>query len=431
MTTKLGQLDVMLERILASDPAAMAHPEPVWRRLRDEAPVHRLGPIVLVSRHARARDILRDQKSYSNRYFVSGTRAEAIKSTLRGEQLRAYEDVGEFESMYMSRSDDEPHDRRRGSAAKVFTPRRMAEMRAAVERYADEMLDVMSGEEVCDIVDGLSYRLPLMLICDMLGIPESEREQIHIWSGQLGRNRGGDDPEALMVADRAMREFRHYVEDILVPLRRQHDGHDLLTALLNAEESTRISPAELTAMFVVLLFAGHETTTNLISIGLLELLRNRDQWQRLVADPSLAPQATEELLRWVTPVQYQWRAARRDVEIDGVTISAGDTVAAVLAGANRDPEVFADPERLDITRPDVKAHLSLGLGPHFCLGNALARMEGSIVFEKLATRFPEMELADDEPGWRGSSMMRGPSEVMVALGAQRRRAGQVHHDKET
>jgi cytochrome P450 len=417
--TDSSALDERLKRIFASDPVAMAHPEPAWRQLREEAPLHRLGPIVLVSRHAQAREILKDQKRFSSRYFVSGSRAEAIRASLDGEHLNAYDEVGEFESMYMSRSDDEPHDRRRGSAAKVFTPRRMAEMRAGVERYADEMIDAMAGDEVCDIVERLSYRLPLMLICDMLGVPESEREQIHIWSGELGRNRGGDDPEALLVAHRAMHEFRHYVEDILVPLRRQRDGHDLLTALLTAEESTRITPAELTAMFVVLLFAGHETTTNLISIGLLELMRNHDQWERLAADPSLAPGAVEELLRWVAPVQYQWRAAREDLDIDGMEIRRGDTVAAVLAGANRDPEVFADPEQLDITRADVRNHLSLGLGPHFCLGNALARMEGAVVFEKLARRFPDMELADDEPGWRGSSMMRGPSEVLVRLGGER------------
>ena len=412
-------LDATLGRIFASDPVAMAHPERAWRQLRECKPVHRLGPIVLVSRHRDAREILRDQHSFSSRYFVSGTRAEAIRATLSGPQLQALDEVGEFESMYMSRSDDEPHDRRRGSAARVFTPRRMAEMRASVERYADEMIDAMAGDEVCDLVSRLSYRMPLMLICDMLGVPDSEREQIHRWSGELGRNRGGDDPEALLVAHRAMLEFRHYVEDILVPLRQQRGGHDLLTALLDAEESDRLTPMELTAMFVVLLFAGHETTTNLISIGVLELMRNRDQWERLCADPSLALQATEELLRWVTPVQYQWRAARADIEIDGTRIRAGETVAAVLAGANRDPDVFADPETLDITRVDVKQHLSLGLGPHFCLGNALARMEGSTVFQKLAERFPDMRLADDEPGWRGSSMMRGPSEVLVSLGDDR------------
>ncbi len=418
-TVDTRSLDEQLARILASDPDAMAHPEPVWRTLREQAPVHRIGPLVLVARHGDARDVLRDDERFSSRYFVTGSRHEAIKASLTGAQLEAYEEIGAFESMYMSRSDDDQHDRLRGSANRVFTPRRMAEMRSAVQRYTDEMLAVMIHQDVSDLVSGLAYRLPLMVISDMLGVPPAERDQIHEWSSQLGRNRGGDDPQALIVAYQAMREFRHYVEDILVPLRENRSGSDLLTALLEAEESARLSPVELTAMFVVLLFAGHETTTNLISIGLLELLRNRDQWERLCADPSLAPRATEELLRWVTPVQYQWRAARADTMLGGIEIESGETVAAVLAAANRDPDVFADPERLDITRPDAKQHLAMGLGPHFCLGNALARLEGAVVFEALARRFPEIELADDSPGWKGNAMMRGPREVLVKLGPER------------
>jgi cytochrome P450 len=418
-TVAARSLDGQLSRILASDPEAMAQPEPVWRALREMAPVHRIGPVVLVSGYRDARDVLRDDQRFSSRYFVTGSRAEAIKAALTGPELHAYEEIGAFESMYMSRSDDEQHERLRGSANRVFTPRRMAEMRSAVERYTDEMLAVMAAEGDTDVVSRLAYRLPLMVISDMLGVPPDQRDQIHLWSAQLGRNRGGDDPQALMVAFQAMRDFRHYVEDILVPLRSNRQGSDLLSALLDAEESARLSGVELTAMFVVLLFAGHETTTNLISIGLLELLRHRDQWDRLCEDPSLASEATEELLRWVTPVQYQWRATRADVEIGGVEIESGATVAAVLAAANRDPDPFADPERLDITRRNAKQHLALGLGPHFCLGNALARIEGAVVFEALARRFPRLELLDHSPSWKGNAMMRGPSEVRVRLGPER------------
>ena len=415
-----GSLDDRLSRIFASEPVAMAHPDETWRELRDRAPVHRLGPIVLVARHEDARDVLRDQQRFSSRYFVTGSRAQAIRASLGPEQLAANDEIGAFESMYMSRSDDEQHDRLRGIANRVFTPRRMADKRSAIQGYTDEMLDVMREEEVTDVVSRLAYRLPLMVIADMLGVPPSERDQIHRWSGQLGRNRGGDDPEALMVAHRAMLEFRHYVEDILVPLRQHREGSDLLTALLEAEESSRLSPVELTAMFVVLLFAGHETTTNLISIGLLETLRHRDQWQRLTADPGLAPQAVEELLRWVSPVQFQWRATRTDVEVQGVRIESGTTVAAVLAAANRDPEVFAAADQLDFTRPDAKQHLALGLGPHFCLGNALARLEGTVVYETLARRFPDLELAEDDPPFQGNAMMRNPARVPIRLGAERR-----------
>jgi cytochrome P450 len=414
-----GSLDDRLGRIFASEPVAMAHPDETWRELRDRAPVHRLGPIVLISRHADARDMLRDQQRFSSRYFVTGSRAQAIRASLTPEQRAANDEIGAFESMYMSRSDDAQHDRLRGIANRVFTPRRMADMRSAIQSYTDEMLDVMREEEVTDVVSRLAYRLPLMVIADMLGVPPSERDQIHRWSAQLGRNRGGDDPEALMVAHRGMLEFRHYVEDILVPLRQNRGGSDLLTALLDAEDNSRLSPVELTATFVVLLFAGHETTTNLISIGLLETLRHRDQWERLCADPALAPRAVEELLRWVSPVQFQWRATRSDVEVGGVTIESGTTVAAVLAAANRDPETFAAADQLDFTRPDAKQHLALGLGPHFCLGNALARLEGTVVYETLARRFPDLQLAEDDPPFQGNAMMRTPARVPVQLGADR------------
>lgn len=419
MQAAAGSLDQRLASIFASDPIAMAHPDATWRELREHAPVHRLGPIVLVARHVDAREILKDQQRFSSRYFATGSRAAAIRASLTPEQQAANDEIAAFESMYMSRSDDEQHDRLRGSANRVFTPRRMADMRAAIQRYTDEMLALMADEPETDVVSRLAYRLPLMVIGDMLGVPPSDRGRIHLWSGQLGRNRGGDDPQALMVAHRAMLEFRHYVEDILVPLRQRRGGSDLLAALLEAEESSRLSPVELTAMFVVLLFAGHETTTNLISIGLLELLRHRDQWQRLSADPVLAGSAVEELLRWVSPVQFQWRAAREDVHVGGLRIEAGTTVAAVLAAANRDPEAFADAERLDITRSDARQHLALGLGPHFCLGNALARLEGTVVLETLARRFPELELVDDDPPFTGNAMMRTPRELRVKLGPER------------
>jgi cytochrome P450 len=192
-----------------------------------------------------------------------------------------------------------------------------------------------------------------------------------------------------------------------------------VTALMQAQEGDRLADQELTAMFVVLLFAGHETTTNLIGIGLVELLRHRDQWERLCADPSLAASATEELLRWVTPVQWLGRVVTEPFELEGVRLERGQSVFPILAAANRDPEAFADPNRLDITRPDARNHLALGFGPHFCIGNALARLEGTVAFGTLARRFPELELAEDELGWRGNAMLRGLTALPVRLGRER------------
>ena len=170
-------------------------------------------------------------------------------------------------------------------------------------------------------------------------------------------------------------------------------------------------------MFIVLLFAGHETTTNLLGTGLLELLRHPDQWALLREDPELAPSAIEELLRWVTPIQWLAPVATQDTELAGQPVGEGDTVVAVLACANRDPDVFARADQLDITRSDSREHLSLGLGPHFCLGASLTRLEGKIVFDTLLRRFPEIALAEETLDWQGSSMFRGLAGLPVELGA--------------
>jgi cytochrome P450 len=222
-----------------------------------------------------------------------------------------------------------------------------------------------------------------------------------------------------MDAHAAMAEFRHYVEDVVLPERRRRPGTDLVSALMQAHEGERLADQELTAMFVVLLFAGHETTTNLIGNGLVELMRHRDQWELLCADPSLAGNATEELLRWVTPVQWLGRVAMQPFDIDGVRVDAGQTVFPILAAANRDPAAFDEPERLDITRADAKNHLALGFGPHFCIGNALARLEGTIAFSTLAKRFPDIELAEEDLSWRGNAMLRGLSALPMRPGRDR------------
>jgi cytochrome P450 len=409
-------LDSELGPLLRSEPASLAAPQLIYRRLREEAPVHRHGPIVLVARHADVRPLLRDEERFSKRFVVNGTRADAVRASLNPEQLQAFEAVTSFELMYVSRSDGEQHDRLRGIAHRVFTPRRIALIGDAIQSYTDGMLDAMDDGGVADIVSMLAYPLPLQIISDMLGVPKDEREQIHRWSQSIGRNRGGDNPDALMEAYAALQEFRHYVEDILVPLRSSGGGTDLLTALLEAEGDDRLSPQELSAMFIVLLFAGHETTTNLISIGLLELLRHRDQWDVLCADPSLTGGATEELLRWVTPVQWQPRVAIAAAEVRGVAIEPGDTVFLMLAAANRDEAVFVDAERLDVTREDAGAHLALGFGPHFCLGNALARLEGAVVLQTLVTRYPDLRLASDDLEWGGNGQLRSLRALPVDLG---------------
>jgi cytochrome P450 len=421
MGTELkNRLDDDLAALLASDPAAIADPYSTWDRVREEDPVHAHGPVVLLTRFEHVKPALADNESYSHAGRSQGSRAKAIEAGLTTEQALAYRDITDFENLYLSRSDGPDHERRRRIAHRTFTPKRIAELDAATYRYAEEMIATTAAGDSGDLMSGLAYHLPLMLICDLLGVPAPDRERIHEWSGALGRNRGGDDPTALMAAHGALDEFRAFVKSLLVKLRKER-GTDLLSALLDAEDDERLTEEELAAMFVVLLFAGHETTTNLIATGLLMLLEQRDQWERLCAEPELVPNAVEELLRIVTPVQWQFRLSRKEIEVGGVQIPAGQTVYPVVAAANRDPEVFAEPARLDIGRDNAKAHLALGYGSHFCLGNALARLEGRVVLELLSAQYPDLALAasPEELRWRGHAMLRGLAELPVDFGPRR------------
>jgi cytochrome P450 len=418
-TLTLAPLDERLTLLLDSNPEAMRDPFPLWRELRETAPVHRHRDVVLVSSYAEVKRQLRDHVGLSSRAGIEGSLFAANRSRLDDRQRRAQSEIAEFEALYLSRSDGEQHTRLRTIAHRAFTPRRIADMRAMLTRCTDDLLAGVATDEPIDLRATLAYPLPMLAICGMLGVPDGERAMIHEWSGRLGRNRGGDDPQAVMAAWDAMGQFRRYVEEILVPLRRSEPSSDLVSALLEAEQGERLTDRELTAMFVVLLFAGHETTTNLIATGLRELLLHPQQWERLRADPSLILAAVEELLRWVSPVQWTARVAATDLRIGELDVSRGEAVFLVVAAANRDPEEFHDPERLDVGRADSKAHLSLGFGAHFCLGNALARLEAAIALTTIATRFPDIRLAGEPAGWEGNTMLRRLSDLPVVLGAER------------
>jgi cytochrome P450 len=413
------ELDARLSAILGSQPEAMGDPFPVWRELRETAPVLRHGGVVLVSSYAEVKKWARNTTDLSNRYSIEGNLFAANRERLGPEQQQALLEISEFESRYISRSDGEQHERLRNVSHRAFTPRRIIAMEEALEGYAEDLLNGLPADEPIDFRERFAYRLPMLAITEMLGVPPDRREEIHLWSNKLARNRGGDQPDAVMAAHEAMSDFRDYVEQTVVPARRKDPGTDLVSALLEAEGSERLTGPEMTSTFVVLLFAGHETTTNLIAIGLRELLRDGEQWQRLLDEPDLIPGAVEELLRWVSPVQWISRISTRDQQIGDVEVQRGDAVQLVLAGANRDPAVFADPETLDVARSDAREHLALGFGPHFCLGNALARLEAKLALEGLVRRYPDIRLAGDPRSWTGNAMLRTITDLPVEMGKDR------------
>ena len=255
-----------------------------------------------------------------------------------------------------------------------------------------------------------------MIIGDLLGVPREDQELIHDWTDALARNQHNVESGPLIAAHAGMTEFRSYIEAMIADHRRSPNATHRAGTFMDAVDAGRLTADELTAMFALLLAGGHETTTNLIGIGLLELLRNRSQWDALCADPSLTPRAVEELLRWVSPAQFALRLPVVDVDIAGTLVPAGQAVFVLTAGANRDPDAFVDAETLDLRRQDCDRHIAFGFGQHFCIGNALARLEGEVAFSTLARRFPDMELASDAIRIRGSSLLRTLVNLPVRLG---------------
>jgi cytochrome P450 len=402
-----ASLDQELAAVFASDPRAIADPFPVWNQLREESAVYPLGDLVLVARHADISAILRDTRFLSNTKG-RGSQFEAIRARLAGAERAAFDEVTAFEANYVSRSNGEAHARLRRIAQRAFMPQRITALRERCRWHMDDLLAATKPGEAFDLKT-IAYRLPLRIIGELLEIPPEDLEQIHAWSEAIGRNRGGTDTAALMAAHRALREFRAYTE-ALVDRHRGQDGRaddgSLVGLLMGAEQEERLSAVELTAMFVILLFAGHETTTNLIASGVHQLLAG-GQWPILAADQSLIPNAIEEMLRYVTPVQFAGRVPSSDIDWGGVVLREGTTMHLILAAGNRDPSVFQDPDRIDIRRPDARRHLAFGSGPHLCIGLQLARLEAAAALTALIARCPTLELAGADLRWGGHIMLRG------------------------
>ncbi len=404
--------------LLASDPAALADPYPVWNRLREEAPALRLGQLVIFSRYDDAKQLF--SMSDSERYGMKWKDSEMVQQLLRelpNEQAQALREVSELVALFMVNSVGEEHARRRRIAHRYFTPRRVAELRVSVQGYLDELLGEMAAGGGGDLMH-VAYRLPLLVIVEMLGCPVADADRIHDWSSTIG---AAFDPrldgDTALKAGTAIMEFRAYIRELVATRRPDADSSDLMTTLLEARDGESLTEDELIAMVLVLLFAGHETTTNLISHGLHTLLEHPDQWRAICADPSLVPGAIEELLRYVAPVQSATRFVGEDHEFAGVEVHRGDTVAMSVAAANRDPSVFGDPDRLDILRSDAARHLAFGFGPKFCLGASLTRLEATVVFETLAQRYPDIMIAGDaDLRYTGSWVLRSLVSLPVTLG---------------
>ena len=322
-------------------------------------------------------------------------------------------DETDSETFSMLRVDPPDHTRLRSLVSRAFTPRTVESLRGRVECIVEQHLDAVADQGGMDVIASLAYPLPVIIIAELLGIPAEDHAKFKHWSDEaiLGMGVSTDDDNRR--ARQAQRELRAYLEGI-ASVRRREPREDLLSAMLAAEQDgDRLTASELYETCELLLIAGHETTTNLIGNGLLALLQNPEQFETLRRDPSRIEHATEELLRYDSPVQATTRIVTEDTELGGKEIKAGQQLALLIGAANRDPEQFRDAERLDVTREDTK-HAGFGHGIHFCLGAPLARIEAPTAFRAMIERFPDMKLDETiTPRYKPNIILRGLEQLPV------------------
>jgi cholest-4-en-3-one 26-monooxygenase len=294
--------------------------------------------------------------------------------------------------LMMLNMDPPKHQQFRRLVSIGFTPRMIRALEPRIRQTASAIIDQVASRGHCDFVEEIAAELPLQVIAELMGIPLEDRRKVFEWSNRLI---GTDDPEfstSRQDATMAAMEMWAYATQ-LAESRRDRAGSDLVTTLINAEiDGERLTGSEFEAFFLLLAVAGNETTRNLISGGMLALIEHPHARERLLAEPGLAPSAVEEMLRFVTPVMHFRRTATRATEIRGQRIAAGDKVVMYYTSANRDEDVFRDPDTFDVAR-SPNDHLAFGIGEHFCLGASLARLEIRLMFEELLKRLPDIELA--------------------------------------
>lgn len=311
-------------------------------------------------------------------------------------------------------SDPPDHKRLRGLAQKAFNPKMIGGMRQRIQEIADELLDGIEGRHDMNLIDDFAFPLPIIVICEILGVPSEDRNKFRTWSNSLIEGTSG---EAGVSIYQHMTDFIQYLNQWFSKVK-ENPGDDLISKLIQAEEEgDRLTEKEMYGVVSLLIIAGHETTVNLIGNSVLALLQNPSQKEVLEQHPELIGQAIEEVLRFNGPVEFSTsRWVREDMEFHGKTMHKGELVTVSLNAANHDPEIFRNPEIFDISR-EKSQHLAFGKGIHFCLGAPLARMEGQIAISSLLSRFPDMKLKVDESKleWRPGMIVRGVKEIPLSL----------------
>jgi cytochrome P450 len=396
-----------------ANPQFVTNPYPIYRWLRDNEPIRKdpLAPVWIVTRYEDVAKILTDPRFRKDPFAAERIpRAAREQLKVTGESARS-----DVESVSMLFLDPPEHTRVRSMFTQAFSPKALETLRPRIEQIARKRLDQALGAGNVDVIRDLAYPLPVMVIAELLGFPPEDYERIKKWSddmtGALSLRPSSSDQAR---AAGARENLRAYF-DQLVPVIKKHPREDLLSTLLSREsEPGALNREEIFSNAVLLLAAGHETTTNLIGNAMLALLQHPDQLKLLRDNPALMPGAVDEFLRYDSPVQWTSRVAGEAIDLGGHAVERGQIVLASLGAANHDPAVFTDPEQLDIRRV-ASRHIAFGQGPHYCLGAALAKMEASIAITLLLSRFPNLRLKTTKLPRIGGLTFRGVKELPVKI----------------
>ena len=396
------------------DPEVLANPYPLYHRLRDEDPVH-WDPFLhawVVTRYADVIHVL---------HHFSANRTPTPEQ-LSAMGLSALNPIAQVMVRQMLFLDPPNHTRLRALASAAFTVRRVERLRSHIQEIMDGLLDAVISKGSMDLIADFASPAPAIVTAELLGVPVADHEQLKDWSADFAEMLGNfqHNPDRFPKILRSVEEMSSYFRSAMQE-QRLHPQDGLVSAMMAADvDGAKLTDEEIIANLIVTMVGGQETTTNLIGNGILTLLRNPEAMKRLRNDSSLVPSALEELLRYESPSQHTARLAPDDVELGGKQIRKRQAVIAVMGAANRDPERFPDPDRLDIERPDNR-HVAFGWAAHFCFGAHLARLEGQIAVSTLLQRLPDLELDTKVPPvWRHNLGLRGLTALPVRFGTNHR-----------